>query len=412
MDAISLYQLNRQVSQTLSAAFDHPLWVTAEIAQYQVNGNGHCYMELVEKSSRNGSITARAKAMIWANRVWAISQTFEQSTGQSLQTGMKVMLCVEVQFHESFGYSLIVHDIDPTYTLGDMARRRQEIIQRLTDEGMLDVNSGIPFPLLPQRIAIISAPTAAGYGDFCHQLDNNEYGVRFYHHLFPAVMQGQQTAGSVIQALDRIFQHQEKFDVVVIIRGGGAVTDLYSFDDYELALNIANFPLPVITGIGHERDQTVLDIVAHTSVKTPTAAAALLIDALGGQLTWLEDQQRAIIDNTRGRIDRMTLHLSQVTNSIRSSHLSLKRQIDQLSLLKERISLWVKQRTDNDRRNLTLAERTLQMAQPDNILRRGFSITRVNGHALTSTSQLKPGDTITTQLADGTVSSEVRPDTF
>lgn len=407
-EAISLYQLNRQVAQVVTNSFDSPIWVIAEIAQISIPSNGHCYLELIEKHPQTGQTTARARAMIWSNRWWLIRETFEQGTGQHLQSGMKVMIAVQVTMHEAYGYSLVIQDIEPAYTVGEMQRKRMEIIQRLSDEGMLEVNRSLPMPTLVQRIAIISANTAAGYGDFCHQLAHNEYGLAFYTHIFPAAMQGDQTAASVIQALDRIYQHQEHFDVVVIIRGGGSVIDLNSFDDYDLALNIANFPLPVIVGIGHERDNTVLDIVAHTSVKTPTAAAAFLIERMAGLLDQLNQAQAQILDLTRGRIDREQLRLDRMTNAIQGTHLRLGQQLNHLTLIRERINLLAKQRITIESQRLTLYQKTIDMAQPDNILRRGFSITRLNGKAVRDLSKLKVGDILETQTAQGNITAEVK----
>lgn len=406
-EAISLYQLNRQVAQVVTNSFDSPIWVIAEIAQISIPSNGHCYLELIEKHPQTGQTTARARAMIWNNRWWLIRETFEQGTGQRLQSGMKVMISVQVTMHEAYGYSLVIQDIEPAYTVGEMQRKRMEIIQRLSDEGMLEVNRSLPMPTLVQRIAIISANTAAGYGDFCHQLAHNEYGLAFYTHIFPAAMQGDQTAASVIQALDRIYQHQEHFDVVVIIRGGGSVIDLNSFDDYDLALNIANFPLPVIVGIGHERDNTVLDIVAHTSVKTPTAAAAFLIERMANELNHIEELQNRILEMTQGRIERENLRLARLANAVQGTHLRLGQQLNRLTLIEERISMMSRQRITVEGQRLSLIQKTIDMAQPDNILKRGFSITRLNGKAVRDASRLHPGDIVETQTAHGTFTSKV-----
>lgn len=405
MEAITLQQLNQQVASVIHATFDEPVWITAELSDVRVANNGHCYMQLVEKDPKRGTMLAFANAHIWANRWWLIRDSFQRQTGQSFQSGLKVMLLVEVTMHEAYGYSLNILDVDPTYTLGEMARRRMEILAQLKQDGVIDMNRELLFPALPQRIAIISAEGAAGYGDFCHQLHDNEWGLCFYTHLFPAIMQGQQTESSVISALERIALNEDLFDVVVIIRGGGASADLASFDSYELALNIANFPLPVITGIGHDRDQTVLDHVAHTSVKTPTAAAALLIDTLSQQLSTLQQLQEDIIDNTRGRIEREQLRLHRVINLVRGTHIALGQQINRLTLTAERIKLLSTQRLQNDQQKLSYIERTIQMAQPDNLLKRGFSITRINGHAVRSASEVPPGAELQIQTADGVITA-------
>ena len=405
MEAITLQQLNQQVASVIHATFDEPVWITAELSDVRVANNGHCYMQLVEKDPKRGTMLAFANAHIWTNRWWLIRDSFQQQTGQAFQSGLKVMLLVEVTMHEAYGYSLNILDVDPTYTLGEMARRRMEILAQLKQDGVIDMNRELPFPALPQRIAIISAEGAAGYGDFCHQLHGNEWGLCFYTHLFPAIMQGQQTESSVISALERIALNEDLFDVVVIIRGGGASADLASFDSYELALNIANFPLPVITGIGHDRDQTVLDHVAHTSVKTPTAAAALLIDTLSQQLSTLQQLQEDIIDNTRGRIEREQLRLHRMINLVRGTHIALGQQINRLTLTAERIKFLSTQRLQNDQQKLSYIERTIQMAQPDNLLKRGFSITRINGHAVRSVSEVHPGAELQIQTADGVITA-------
>lgn len=405
MKAITLQQLNQQVASVIHATFDAPVWITAELSDVRVANNGHCYMQLVEKDPKRGTMLAFANAHIWANRWWLIRDSFLQQTGQAFQSGLKVMLLVEVTMHEAYGYSLNILDVDPTYTLGEMARRRLEILAQLKQDGVIDMNRELPFPALPQRIAIISAEGAAGYGDFCHQLHDNEWGLCFYTHLFPAIMQGQQTESSVIGALERIALHEDLFDVVVIIRGGGASADLASFDSYELALNIANFPLPVITGIGHDRDQTVLDHVAHTSVKTPTAAAALLIDALSQQLGALQQLQDTLIENTHGRIEREQLKVHRMINLVRGTHITLGQQINRLTLTGERIRLLTTQRLQNDQQKLAYMERTIQMAQPDNLLKRGFSITRYNGHAVRSVTEVPPGAELQIQTADGVITA-------
>ncbi len=400
-EAISLQQLNQLVASVINQTFTDAVWITAELSDVRVASNGHCYMQLVEKDPKRGTMLAFANAHIWSNRWWLIRDTFQQQTGQAFASGIKVLLQVQVTMHEAYGYSLNILDVDPTYTLGEMARRRQQIIAQLQEDGVIDMNRELPFPTLPQRIAIISASEAAGYGDFCHQLHDNEWGLCFYTHLFPATMQGDKTEASVIAALEKICMYEDLFDVVVIIRGGGASADLASFDSYDLAFYIANFPLPVITGIGHDRDQTVLDRVAHTSVKTPTAAAALLIDALSQQLSDLQDLQEAIVDNTHGRIEREQLHLNRLINLVRGTHISLGQQLNRLQLTGERIKMLTTQRIQSDNQKLTYLERTIQMAQPDNILKRGFSITRLNGHAIRSAAEVPAGAKLEIQTADG-----------
>lgn len=401
MKPITLQELNQRVAELVNDAFQEAIWVTAELTDVRVAQNGHCYMQLVQKDQRRGSMLAFANAHIWANRWWLIRDSFLQQTGQAFQSGLKVMLCVQVTMHEVYGYALNIVDVDPSYTLGEMARRRIEILNQLKADGVIDMNRELPMPILPQRIAVISAAGAAGYGDFCHQLADNEWGIKFYEHLFPAVMQGNQTEQSVIAALERIYEHQDLFDVAVIIRGGGSTGDLASFDSYDIATCVANFPLPIITGIGHDRDQTVLDRVAHTSVKTPTAAAALLIDRMAEQMQCLDELIQTVTDHTRGRIERESLRLAQLTNAVRGSHISLGQQLNRLTLLNERIKMMTQQRIAGDRQRLEYMEKAIRLVQPDNILKRGFSIVRAEGKAIHNASEVKAGTVLEIETANG-----------
>ena len=282
---LSLTELNRNIKQALRDALPETYWVRAETSEVRVNSySGHCYLEFVEKDERTGQVAARARGTIWAQQYAVIRPYFEEETGRPFTSGLKVLVRVAVDFHELYGLSLTVHDIDPSFTVGDLVRRRKEIIRQLQADGVFDLNRALSLPARPQRIAVISSATAAGYEDFTDQLLGNEYGFPFYVRLYPALMQGERTEASIIAALDRIYAVREAFDVVVIIRGGGSTADLSSFDSYALAANCAQFPLPIITGIGHERDDTVVDLVAHTRLKTPTAVAAFLIDCMATQL--------------------------------------------------------------------------------------------------------------------------------
>ena len=281
---LSLTELNRNIKQALRDALPETYWVRAETSEVRVNSySGHCYLEFIEKDERTGQVAARARGTIWAQQYAVIRPYFEEETGRPFTSGLKVLVRVAVDFHELYGLSLTVHDIDPSFTVGDLVRRRKEIIRQLQADGVFDLNRSLSLPPRPQRIAVISSATAAGYEDFTDQLLGNEYGFPFYVRLYPALMQGERTEASIIAALDRIYAVREAFDVVVIIRGGGSTADLSSFDSYALAANCAQFPLPIITGIGHERDDTVVDLVAHTRLKTPTAVAAFLIDCMAAQ---------------------------------------------------------------------------------------------------------------------------------
>lgn len=401
MQPITLQELNQRVASIVNGIFQETLWVTAELSDVRVAQNGHCYMQLVQKDPKRGTMLAFANAHIWANRWWMIRDSFLQQTGQAFQSGLKVMLCVQVTMHEVYGYALNIVDVDPAYTLGEMARRRMEIIRRLKEDGIIDMNRELPMPMLPQRVAVISAAGAAGYGDFCHQLQDNSWGLQFYTHLFPAVMQGSQTEQTVIEALERIYEHQDLFDLVVIIRGGGATGDLASFDSYDLASCVANFPLPVITGIGHDRDQTVLDRVAHTSVKTPTATAALLVDLMAEQWQQLTSLEEQVVNGSRGRIEREQLRLSVLVNAVRGTHVSLGQQLNRLTLLQERIRIFAQQRIANDRQRLEFIEKSIQLVQPDAILKRGFCIVRSDGKAVREAESVATGTPLEVETANG-----------
>jgi exodeoxyribonuclease VII large subunit len=333
---------------------------------------------------------------------------FEHATGQAFTAGLKVLLQVSVEYHEQYGLSLTVHDIDPTYTLGDMARRRREILQQLEEEGVLTLNKELAMPLLPQRVAVISAAGAAGYGDFCDQLMGNPYGFAFYPKLFPAVMQGDRTEETVIAALDRIAAEQDMWDVVVIIRGGGATSDLSGFDTYNLAANCAQFPLPIITGIGHERDDTVLDMVAHTRVKTPTAAAEHLIACLVEAATVLDglvnDLTTGITQSIRREEKRVELIAQRLPALFSVIHTNGLHRIEQLEM---RMRTALQKNMVEQRHRLQLMEKVVEGASPMQILQRGYSITRCGGRVVRDASVLPEGSVLTTELASGEVSSVV-----
>lgn len=298
---LSLSELNSLVADVINTTMSRSYWVEAELSEVREN-RGHCYMELIEKNENSNVPIARASAKCWSNIWSAIKPYFIRITGQQIRAGMKVMLQVHAQFHPQYGFSWIVDDINPEYTMGDMMRKRQEIIRQLKEEGVYDLQKELSLPLFAQRIAVISSATAAGYGDFCNQLENNELGLYFHVELFPTIMQGDNVESSIIASLNQINNREEEFDCVVIIRGGGATADLSGFDTLGLAENVANFPLPIITGIGHERDESILDMVSYQRVKTPTAAAAYLINHLTSTLIRVENAQSTIIDYVKKSI--------------------------------------------------------------------------------------------------------------
>lgn len=381
-------------------------WVEAELSECR-ESRGHCYMELIQKDEQTATPIAKASAKCWANKWLTIRPYFERTTGQQLHAGMKVLLQVYPQFHEAYGFSWIVTDIDPTYTLGDMARKRQEIIQKLKAEGVFDLQKELQLPVFCQRIAVISSQTAAGYGDFCNQLADNPYGFKFETQLFPAIMQGEGVEQSIISALEQIYDMP--FDCVVIIRGGGATSDMSGFDTLALAENVANFPIPIITGIGHERDESILDMISHTRVKTPTAAAALLIDHLKGVLETIEGAQSMITHYVQQKLSIANSQLSIISEAIpRLFSIVKTRQEAKIDALYTRLPMLIERRLTSERHRLQLMDEKLKALDPTLLLARGYSITMHNGRAVKDASQLPPGAEIETRLAMGTIHSVIK----
>ena len=432
---LTLYELNSLVSEVIECEMPNEYWIEAELSECK-EWKGHCYMELIEKDERNATPIAKASAKCWA-QTWMLAKPyFERITGQRIHAGMKLLLKVHAHFHEAYGFSWIVTDIDPNYTLGDMARKRQEIIRQLKEEGVFDLQKELHLPLFCQHIAVISSETAAGYGDFCNQLFDNPYGFQFTTQLFPAIMQGQGVEQSIIAALEQIYNYQLSivnypFDAVVIIRGGGAVSDMSGFDTLALAENVANFPIPIITGIGHERDESILDMVSHTRVKTPTAAAAFLIDHLKTVMDILNDAQEQIVRLTQ---QKLAYHKSQLTtiaellprlfsnvkvrqearldalNNSLIHHAQQKIINYQLSIvnLENRLPILLDRRLMTEKHRLQLIEEKARSLDPALLLSRGYSMTLKDGRIIRDAQQLHAGDEIETRLASGTVHSTVK----
>ena len=408
MEAITLFELNNLVKETLKDNLTTSYWVQSELSEVRTNSVGHCYVEFIQKDERKNTLLAKARGNIWRQTYNILKPYFEQATGQTLRAGIKVLVKVFVDFHELYGYSLNVVDIDPTYTIGDMERRRREILDQLEKEGVLTLNKELEMPLLPQRIAVISSATAAGYGDFSNQLAQNPYGFAFYPKLFPAIMQGDQVERSIIQALDQIYEELDQWDVVVIIRGGGATSDLNGFDTYDLAYHCAQFPLPIITGIGHERDDTVLDFVSHTRVKTPTAAAEYLINQVRQTADDLENYANEIVEVITGKIQEEQNRLARLTERI---PLQVKMRLEQERHVQEhwmqRLSSVLQLRLQKERHRLDLWEQVLKAASPEHLLKKGYSITLSRGKAVTDVDSLEIGDEIETRILNGTIRSVV-----
>ena len=409
LPALSLYELNNLVRGVIADTFSQRFWIRAEMSDVRCNQNGHCYLEFIEKDSNNKTIIAKARGSIWSNVFRMLKAYFESETGQAFASGLKVLVQVSIEFHELYGYSLNVHDIDPSYTLGDQAKNRTLIIKQLEEEGVLDLNKELPLAKIANRIAVISSPTAAGYEDFCNQLTNNKDGFIFYNKLFPAIMQGDRTEQSIIAALDRIYENIDKFDAVVIIRGGGATSDLSSFDSYLLAANCAQFPLPIITGIGHERDDTVLDIVAHTRAKTPTAVAEFLIKHIYESASELIDIQDSIIFETNKRlIEEATILNTLVTKYLYIIKDRTKDQLNKLDIISEKIKNAAIRVLQDQKHILESKEQYIEHNSPENILKKGYTLTLSGKKIIKSKAGVKKGDNIVTRFADGEVESLVK----
>ncbi len=407
-EVLTLFELNSLVHEVIEDNFDEQYWVVGELSDVSTPAfGGHFYGELVQKDEESDRIVARARITCWARNYNIIRLRFQKEAGETLRKGLQVKLLVEVNFHEQYGYSLNVVDIDSTFTLGDLAKRRREILQQLEKDGILHDNQSLPLPRLLKRIAVISSATAAGYGDFCHQLEENDYGFHFDVQLFPAVMQGEQVPESIIAALEEI-REEPPFDLVVIIRGGGASSDLSDFDSYELAACIALYPLPVLTGIGHERDETVLDYVAHTKVKTPTAAAAFIIEHQAEEAALLDDLYQRITHSAKEQIQREKQRLEHQRAVLPLIFMGFyQKGENKLVLLSQRLSSSAKQSLEREKHSLQLMQQRLNSLDPRLLLKRGYTITTCGGKLVRSIEGLAEGEVLTTQTEKGEIYSKV-----
>ena len=430
---LSLSELNALVKDAVEYTLPDAYWVRAEVASVH-ESRGHCYMELTETidgKGKGGTLVAQARACCWAGTWMRLSPKFQSVTGERLHAGMSVLLCVSASFHVLYGFSWIVTDIDPTFTMGDMARRRQEIIRKLKADGVYDLNKQLHIPMFCKRIAVVSSATAAGYGDFVNQLENNDYGFKFETKLFPAVMQGEQLECSIIAALEEVYLEGQRdgntdyaFDTVVIIRGGGSTTDLSGFDSLALAENIANYPLPVITGIGHTRDESVADLVACKALKTPTAVAAFLIDNLAQTAECIDNaatrMAKAVstrMHTEQMRLDRIEQYMSnafairkereerRIADYTSRMNVAIDRQLtherNRGETITYRLPMLIKALIQGETHRLQMAEQRTKALDPVNILKRGYSITLHKGHAVKDASQLKKDDMVTVMFAEG-----------
>ncbi len=452
---ISLSQLNNNIKELLHGNFMENIWIVAEIGDIKFNNNGHAYLELIEKSEEDEKIIAKASANIWSYTLRMLKPYFETTTGRSLQTGLKILVSVKVEFHELYGFSLNIRDIDPSYTLGDIERRRLEIIEQLKSEGVFDMNKELTLPNVVQKIAIISSETAAGYEDFMKQLNNNSYGYKFYTKLFPAIMQGDKTEFTIIEALNQIFEYDDFFDAVVIIRGGGARSDLMSFDSYDLAYFITQFPLPVIVGIGHEKDRSIIDMVSNTSLKTPTAVAEFLVsksykfeqevinlfsntytyvsNSINTESNLLETLNLRLVPLVKDKLYEANMKLQLISQKIsfkskaiiddkikdldykiydllNTSNTTTKIQERVLSDFVNKFEYRVNQYIKRQDKKLAFFEKSVEHLDPKNILKKGYSISKVNGKIVSNTENIQQNDIMETILYDGSVRSKIITD--
>ncbi|HCM58924.1 MAG TPA: exodeoxyribonuclease VII large subunit [Bacteroidales bacterium] len=406
--SISLTELQGLIRDKIYEALPGSFWVVAEIAEMKVQSAGHCYLELTGSDTPGGRVTARARATIWASKYRSLSTFFNASTGIPLRAGITILFRATVEYHELYGLSLNISEIDPAYTAGDMALRREAIIRRLTAEGVLTMNRGVPMTPYPRNIAVVSSSKAAGYQDFINQLINNPYGYVFRPVLFEAVMQGETTAASVTEALDKIAEEPGRFDVVAIIRGGGSTTDLSWFDSYEIAYHVTQFPLPVLTGIGHEKDQSVTDMVAWRALKTPTAVAGFITERTLDCENRIIGMAETLATSVTGALDAAGEHLSSLQNrTAATARLIVRVKQEKLAYHREnlrRAALGVirKAKESTDR-----VEDSLRHLDPAGVLKRGYTLTSRNSIIIQSAADLEPGDIIKTHFADGTASSKV-----
>ena len=407
---ITLSELQRHIKQALESALPLPVWVAAEVSELKVNYSGHCYMELVEKSEPTKGGTAipraQARAVIWRSQYAMLASYFEAETGSRLAVGMKILAKVMVSYHELYGLSLQIIDLDASYTLGEVERQKQMTIAQLQRDGVWDMNREVELPLLTQRIAVVSSSAAAGYRDFCNELREGGYAFRLT--LFDAVVQGQAAEESICRALADVAQRQEEFDVVVLIRGGGSASDLSCFNSYRLCSYVAQFPLPVITGIGHDKDTSVADMVAHTPLKTPTAVAAWLTERMAQQDGWLEEAAMRLAEAATRATQREQLRLERMSGEVmRLGGTYCERAQARLAMLREQLSAEVARFIDRRQMFLATAEGVVEGRKPDNILRMGFAIVRCEGRAVKSAEALA-GREVEIELAKGKVKATVK----
>jgi len=383
---IGLKELQRRIKGTVTDSFHELLWVRGEISEIKSNVTGHCYMTLTEKDNDSNMLQAKASAIIWASTYRLLKPFFESETGASLSVGMEILVKVQVQYSELYGLSLIICDIDPSFTVGEMELQRKKDIEKLEAEGMFDLNSSLPLPRIPRKFALISSPTAAGYRDFVRQLECNDYGYRFHITLFEALMQGNDAPGSIISALDNIAESLDEFDAVLVLRGGGGAMDLACFDNYELAVNVAQFPIPVMTGVGHDHDYHIIDMVAHTHVKTPTALADFIVSLCADEEFHVDSLAQRMHLALKGKFGVQTAGVVQFLMRIKAA--ATLRNMTELH-------------------KIEALESRMAAANPQEVLGKGYALVLKEGRRVGSVSELKTGDRLTIMLKDGNLEATI-----
>lgn len=421
--SFSLYEINKALKEIIKDSFFEVVWVHAEISEIHTNSNGHCYLELIEKDTNN-TIIARQKATIWSNNYRMIKPYFEHTTRIELQEGLEILIGCFIEMHENYGLRFNIIDIKPEYTIGKISVEKTKILDMLRDDGVIELNKELNFPEIPQRVAVVSSKTAAGYEDFCHHISNNIYGYKYHIELFEAYMQGNETEKSVIEALDKIFEKAENFDIVIIIRGGGATSDLSSFNNYNIAYHIAQFPLPVICGIGHQRDETIVDIVSYKSVKTPTAAAEFLIEKYREQEMRISNIASNIILYANRYIEQNKIKIQNIaykisflpgefiikeTQNLDQKYIYLENEVKNLiNTSNQKFDVWLnsiksesKKLINSNLHNILLKEKTIQLLSPQTILKRGYTIVKQQDKFIKSVDKLTQNEPFEIIFSDG-----------
>lgn len=404
---ITLCDLQRMVRATLESRFTEPMWISAEISELKVNRTGHCYLNLVEKGASDGAPRAEARAVIWRSAYLSLASMFEASTGSELHAGLRVLVRVVVSYHELYGFSLQIVDIDPSYTLGEVERRRRETIARLQSDGVWDMNRELELPRPTLRIAVVSSRTAAGYQDFMNEICRVPY--RFEVTLFESLMQGDAAEQSVVAALSAIAERETEYDVVAIIRGGGSTSDLALFDSYHIALVVAQFPLPVFSGIGHDKDVSVVDMVAHTSLKTPTAVAAKLVEMVDMELASIDGYASDIATLAERYLHDEQLRIYTVGTDIgRLANSLISNEHNRLNMVRSALNSRIELIFSIEHQRLVETKRALESYSIESILRLGFAVARSGDRTLKSVEDGHVGDSIAIELYDGSIGAEIK----